>query len=41
MQFLKAEHPSGAGIQVYECPQHGLYHFDGKIDLTEGPPPTR
>ena len=29
---LKAEDPSGVGIQVYECPEHGLYHFGHKID---------
>ena len=36
---LKAEDPSGVGIQVNECPEHGLYHFGHKIDLTPGPPP--
>ena len=41
MQFLKADDPSGVGIQVYECPEHGLYHFGCKIDLTAGPPPER
>ena len=39
MQFLHADDPSGAGIQVYECPEHGVYHFGTKIDLTAGPPP--
>ena len=39
MQFLSADDPSGTGIQIYECPEHGLYHFGRTIDPTAGPPP--
>jgi hypothetical protein len=33
MEFLNADDLSGLGIQLYECPAHGLYHFGRKIDL--------
>jgi hypothetical protein len=41
MQFPESRGSSGTGIQVYECAEHGLYHFGHKIDLTPGPSPER
>jgi hypothetical protein len=36
---LKSDPPAPPTFFVFECPQHGLFHYGPKTPLTAGPPP--